>query len=55
MEKIRKQIGKIIKEDSLKRLYELNEFLKALKLAPKYEPNIKPIRRTVGRAHKSGS
>ena len=49
MEEIRKQIGKIRKEDSLKRLYYLNQFLKSLGLFPKSELNIKPIRKIVGR------
>ncbi len=51
---IRKQIGKPRNANPLHRVFELNEFLKSLGRVPNYEPNIEPIRKTVGRPRKVG-
>jgi|APSaa5957512535_1039671.scaffolds.fasta_scaffold104528_2 hypothetical protein len=50
--KIRKTVGKSKNTNLLDRLYQLNQFIKSLGKELNYEPNIKPIRRTVGRTHK---
>ena len=50
--KIRKTVGKSKNTNLLDRLYQLNQFIKSLGKEFNYEPNINPIRRTVGRTHK---
>ncbi len=47
---IRKTVGGKSLENPLKRVYALNQFIKSLKKEIKNEPNIKPIRKTVGRS-----
>ena len=52
--KIRKQVGHADPSRVLKRVYQLAQFLNPFKTRQTSEPNIKPIRKTVGRSRSFG-
>ncbi|MBX7148894.1 hypothetical protein K1X76_07380 [bacterium] len=52
MQDFKKTVGKPSEVSPLERVYQLNLFIKKLNKKINTEPNVKPIRKIVGRPHK---